>query len=234
MNKNIIIKISCFGIFFCLCFVLLSCTVDNKKSETVAPLKKEELIVKIPAYEIISKTESHDYLDKISYDVKISHKLTEKELDLIADQIKAQTSDKYKSIFISYYLPSMEIGIGSWALSTRGLAGNKTTINIEEPSKEAEAVSEEKEIKEDRDIIGRWTDSFGSIYTLYKKHGSYYLDNVYTRGKPKTDKISVKRRNGVRTYNVTGDSSEFFVIQNNGDLYYYDSHGDLGMVWRAY
>lgn len=51
---------------------------------------------------------------KCSFDVRIKDQLSEQDLSLVSNKIKDE-SPVVDNIFISYYLPCMKIGNGSWA-----------------------------------------------------------------------------------------------------------------------
>lgn len=51
---------------------------------------------------------------KCSFDVRIKDQLSEQDLSLVSNKIKDE-SPVVDNLFISYYLPCMKIGNGSWA-----------------------------------------------------------------------------------------------------------------------
>lgn len=87
--------------------------------------------------------------------------------------------------------------------------------------------------KPQQNVVGRWKDNLNNRYTLFKEKGSVYMRNEYIDGSGNIDKLSVSTRNGKKIYNVVGDPHEFFTIQN-GDLYIYDSDGNLGLIFKKY
>lgn len=84
-----------------------------------------------------------------------------------------------------------------------------------------------------QDVIGKWKDDLNNRYTLFKEKGTVYMRNEYIDGSGNIDKLKVSTRNGKKIYNVVGDPHEFFTIQN-GDLYIYDSDGNLGLIFKKY
>ncbi len=53
---------------------------------------------------------------KCSYDVRLSGKISEKEIAAVANEIK-KSSPSVEAIFILYYLPCMRFNDGAWASS---------------------------------------------------------------------------------------------------------------------
>lgn len=54
---------------------------------------------------------------KKSLDIRLEKELSEEELYSLANEIKSKIKGQYQNVFISYYLPSMEVGKGAWATS---------------------------------------------------------------------------------------------------------------------
>lgn len=84
--------------------------------------------------------------------------------------------------------------------------------------------------QEQKEIIGRFRDQWG-VYTLYRVNGKYYMHNEFSDGSSSTDQLEVKIRNNRTTYNVVGDSYEYYEVRN-GKLYIYDEDGNLGLVYE--
>ncbi|WP_156032795.1 hypothetical protein [Prevotella sp. 10(H)] len=82
------------------------------------------------------------------------------------------------------------------------------------------------------ETVGVWKNAYG-IYTIYKEKGIYYMESEFIDGSGMTQQLSAKTRKGQKSFNVAGDESEYFIIKN-GDLYIYDSYGDLGDIYKRY
>lgn len=117
-------------------------------------------------YSIIKKARGQTRIDnhKIEYSLRINTELSKDTLDLIADEIKSITSTDIPDVFISFYLPNMIVGAGSYALSKRTEYDNKTTINMIQ----SKNLPKTTPINDGRKIIGKWRMSMGTTF-IYQK-----------------------------------------------------------------
>lgn len=109
----------------------------------------------------------------------------------------------------------------------------KAEVAAAESAEMEEIASAKTSSEKQQIVVGRWKDNLNNRYTLFKEKGSVYMRNEYIDGSGNIDKLKVSTRNGKKTYNVVGDPHEFFAIQN-GDLYIYDSDGNLGLIFKKY
>lgn len=176
-------------------------------------------------YSIIKKEQGQTGLDnnKIEYSLRINTEFNKDTLNLIANEIKSITSAEIPNVFISFYLPNMIVGAGSYALSKRTEYDNETIINMVQ----SKNLPKTTPINDGRKIIGTWRMSIGTT-CIYQKDGSYYMEDKYNDGSGGTEKLKIVTRHGRRGYIYAEEGTELYVINNDGNLYLYDDYGDFG------
>lgn len=176
-------------------------------------------------YSIIKKAQGQTRIDnhKIEYSLRINTELSKDTLDLIADEIKSITPTDIPDVFISFYLPDMIVGAGSYALSKRTEYDNKTTINMIQ----SENLPKTTPIDDGRKIIGKWRMSYG-ITCIYQKDNHHYMEDKYSDGSGGTERLRIVTRHGRKGYIYAEEGTELYVINNDGNLYLYDEYGDFG------
>lgn len=186
---------------------------------------KNEKIDMSSFYSIIKKARGQTRIDnhKIEYSLRINTELNKETLDLIADEIKSITPTDIPDVFISFYLPNMVVGAGSYALSKRTEYENKTTINMIQ----SENLPKTSPINDGRKVIGRWRMSMGTT-CIYQKDGSFYMEDKYSDGSGGTEKLIIVTRHGRKGYTYAEEGTELYIINNDGNLYLYDDYGDFG------
>jgi hypothetical protein len=94
------------------------CLKHNINTITLILVISLMLLQPVFGQESVYKIEKYSCIDglKCSYDLRIKNKLSDSQIELIANQLKGD-SPSVKKIFITYYLPCMKIGSGAWATS---------------------------------------------------------------------------------------------------------------------
>ncbi|MDH6304357.1 hypothetical protein M2459_001089 [Parabacteroides sp. PF5-5] len=242
MKKVIIVLVVCFVIYQML---LSDCEERDRKqriaqSEEMLRIEKEKSTVntpttkpgkktpEVPRYEIIKRTKTDDYVKKVEYSVRIFEELTKEHLELIAKDIKKKSPIGYEYIFVSYYMPSHEVGFGSWAMTRIAPNTFETQINGVSRSKIPKTELE----KDNTTQIGRWTGNLighGVELIIYKKGNKLFLKRTFSDGSGGEDELIVKKINGTSRYYYKDKDRryEYYVIKN-GALLVYDDLGNLG------
>ena len=172
---------------------------------------------------------------KFSYDIRLSNnKLSETDLMHLANELKSKLDSDYERIFICYYLPDNKIGAGAWATThfNPNLEVNIlgiTPSDIENLKKSS--------VKNSENTIGKWiTKGFGAAFylVLYEEHGKTFLAMRDDTGSIDEEMI-VQSKHGQKRYiekdNV--QSGEYYIINGEGDLEVYDSHGFIEKYIKA-
>lgn len=96
--------------FFLFLFIIVGLSdkepIENTPSTTEASVSPY-------SYTVINDNEVQGM--KKSLDIRLEKEITKEELAGLANEIKSKVNEQYQNIFISYYLPSMEVGEGAWA-----------------------------------------------------------------------------------------------------------------------
>lgn len=198
---------------------------DQQNQNNIKPQKSVNIS---QLYSIIKENKGATKLDnfKIEYMLRIQKEFNKDTLDLIANDIKSKAPSDRPYVFVSYYLPNMVLGTGHYALSKRTPDSNETTIYMVKSENLPKA-----SLDKNKEIIGVWRMSMGTS-TIYKKNGSYYMEDKYIDGSGGTEKLKIVTRHGRKGYCYVEDGRELYVI-SNGQLNVYDEFGDLGAVFSA-
>ena len=179
-------------------------------------------------YTIIKESTFHNY--KRSLDVRLNQRVSEHVLRTIANQLKSQDPNRYDRTFIGYYLPGMRVNAGSWATShfTPDLEVKILGTTIEEHER-LDSVANEPV---NDNILGRWRDNsvFPCIITLQEEDGKVFMLQVFKDGsKGKYEMMAIRVGNETRYRKKITKTSDYLVINSNGDL----AHGDNEGVWAT-
>lgn len=156
---------------------------------------------------------------KRSIDVRLDRRITQQQLKILAQKIKALDSNHYDRTFICYFLPHQKLNAGAWAsthynpqLKVQILGATVADVKgfrtfsilngwqVPEPAKapSAEPViwSEIRDIpvnlRHGGEIIGEWIFDQGELshkITVFKKNGTTMMNKYYRGGKQGTEKL---------------------------------------------
>jgi hypothetical protein len=164
---------------------------------------------------------------KLSLDVRLSRKATEKELAQIARELKVGTQGSYSRAFILHYLPGMKPGAGAWATTH---FNPSLQVKILGMTTEQEQALAGQVSSPGQQVIGVWLDETpytANRTTLYKKGGKIFRERKFKDGSELTEEMierssSSGRRFDMRDRNTAGD---YIVIRASGVLELRDSIG---------
>ncbi len=164
---------------------------------------------------------------KLSLDVRLSRKATEKELAQIARELKGGTPGSYSRTFILHYLPGMQPGAGAWATTH---FNPSLQVSILGMTTEQEQALARQVNSPGQQVIGVWLDETpytANRTTLYKKGGKIFWERKFKDGSELTEEMierssSSGRRFDMRDRNAFGD---YLVINTSGVLELRDSIG---------
>lgn len=174
-------------------------------------------------YTIIEKSNLGNI--KGSIDIRLDKKVTKDFLQKFALELRKNESKKYKSLFITYYLPGMTPGSGAWATShfTPNLVVEILGATIDE---EKSLLNNKN--KSTGEIIGEWIDeSLGAKYTLLKKNNKIIMTRKFKDGSSSEKEMIQKTHSEKRRFEEKkgNDIGEYYLIENNGSLGAYDNAG---------
>ncbi len=163
---------------------------------------------------------------KLSLDVRLSRKATEKELAQIARELKDGTPGSFSRTFIVHYLPGMLPDAGAWATTH---FNPSLQVSILGMTTEQEQALARQVNSPGQQVIGVWLDKSPSANrtTLYKKGGKIFWERKFWDGSELTLEMierssSSGRRFDMRERNASGD---YIVIRASGVLELRDSIG---------
>lgn len=178
---------------------------------------------------------------KASIDVRLNKEFNKSSIEKLAIKLKNDLKSNYERVFICYYLPEMEVGSGAWATShfdpnleiimTAPYYDDSRKISKTDNSKTDVLINKLLAENGSVDILGKWSQGNGVLVVIFKKNGSYYLNEMGI------DKLKIgrnwelysKNQNGKQIFIVKalmGDGYyDYYLIEKNGKLSLYDNVG---------
>lgn len=218
---------------------LVGCSDPKEATKDPEPVEiAPSEAVEVPAFTVVERTASPPH--KVSFDIRLADKISEQELAVIANHLKAQETASFDRIFILYYLPEMEIGSGAWA-STHFNPSLRVKI-FESPQPEATSAKVVKDAtirKADAasDQIGVWVDErpyVGSTRTLYRDGGQTKLKISFKDGSGTTTTLveSADSRGRKFVDKAGNDFGEYYILSPKGELSVYDNEGLIARMQK--
>ena len=177
-------------------------------------------------YQIIKAENFQDI--KFTYEIRLSNsKLSEREIERLALELKSQLDRSYERIFITYYLPNEKIGAGAWATSHFDPNLKINILGI--TASDIEKLLESSKENNSEEIIGKWiAGGHGSTYflILFKKDGKLFKamrdddENI-------EEEMIIKKVVGQERYieKENNQFGEYYYINSKGELEVYDEQG---------
>ncbi len=147
------------------------------------------------------------------------------QLRQIADRLKVNDTKSYERTVINFYLPSMNLGDGSWATVSYTPDRHTTIHGI---TREEELALIEKVRTDKRDRIGSWLASSTAIageITLFRNAGKKYVEWSLRNGLKSTKEVSQTRTWRGRRFDIKAGSKTYFLINNKNELEIRDMKG---------
>lgn len=197
--------------------LLVSCN-----SGTIGKYKKEPLPENF-SYNIIEDN-SNSALEKNQLTIEINQKLSEGQIATLAEEL-FNSKEKQRRFYIFYLLPGMKNGSGAWAFSH---FDPELEIQIlGSTSHQDNIVNVKADEKIDGEVIGKWREEqyTSSNYIIFKKDSKIFIRTIYKNGQTSDEELKEKKvNNGTRyDYKEDGYNGEYFIINKNGELEFYNS-----------
>lgn len=191
-------------------------------SGTIGKYKKEPLPDDF-SYNIIEDN-SNEGLEKNQLTVEINKKITEGQIATLADKFFSSKT-KQRRFYIFYLLPGMKDGAGAWATSN---FDPELEIQIlGSTSQEDVKANKLADAPIDGEVIGKWHEEqySSSNYVIYKKDNKLFLKIIFKSGQTTDEELNEKKvSNGTRyDYKGGGFNGEYFIVNSNGGLEFYNS-----------
>ena len=190
--------------------------------------------------------------EKLSLDIRLYQEYKKTTLKKFAYYIKNEYAKKdYKRIFITYYLPGMEVGSGAWATShfkpdlsifmTSSYFDN-TKDDFDKQNKSiSSSIKNYVNNSENKNFLGFWRENENYIVTIFKKFDNYYLNEIQFKKNEigKDYELIVKTDSNKNFYIIKellypennlgtkylSDYTDYYYIEPNGNLSLYDKIG---------
>jgi hypothetical protein len=177
-----------------------------------------------PSYATITKHEAMKGV-KCVVELTLTQKISEAELEDLAERVRALTTDKYPRTFISYRLAWGSEKKPFWATTdfNPGLEVRILGLSMEEERKILE-----RPLDPSWNLIGKWTweSTVGSVLVIYKIDGNVFMDRCFADGTSTTIDLLEYRSGDQRRFEKIGSKSkEHWVIDASGDLEIRDRDG---------
>ena len=192
------------------------------------------------------------YSEKLSLDIRLQQEYKKTTLEKFAHYIKHDFAKKdYERIFITYYLPGMEVGSGAWATShfkpdlsifmTSSYFDN-TKDDFDKQNKSiSSSIKNYVNNSENKNFLGFWRENENYIVTIFKKFDNYYLNEIQFKKNEigKDYELIVKTDSNKNFYIIKellypennlgtkylSDYTDYYYIEPNGNLSLYDKIG---------
>lgn len=181
-------------------------------------------------YRIVKET-TNEKFSKKNLDVELNIRTDKATLEKIAKSLRS-TRKRYKRLWIAYYLPGMQHGAGSWAIShfTPNLEVEILGTTVEE-DKRLRAVTINR-----KDVIGKWLDDrplVANVIIIFKKSGKLIMKNTFKDGSSGEYKLIVKQVHGKTKYQSIEDTfGEYYMLEHNGNLGMYSPNGKFSEAMK--
>ena len=214
-----------------LVVTLISASCENAKEQksntvsdnnTIGSYTKQSLPQDF-SYKVI-KDESNERLEKNQLTIEINKKLNLQQLATLAEQIY-DSKPRQRRFYIFYLVPGMRIGAGAWAISH---FDPELKIEILGSTMDQDSERDSLVIATGGELVGKWHEEqyTAANYVIFKKNGRVFLKTVFGKGSINDDElISKKVRNGIRYDYKENPHGEYFVVNQDGQLEFYNREG---------
>ena len=168
---------------------------------------------------------------KCSLTVRLSKKIPEEKLRKLAIKLRDKELKKYDRMFITYYLPGMDVGTGAWATTHFNPNLKVNILGLTKGKFQKESKSSKENTNNSNKIIGVWADSLGSV-TIIGKNSGYVIIKKYVDGSGGTEKLVKYKVKGKLAFKEKTYPDNYYVIDSSGNLSVYDSLG-LDVIMRS-
>lgn len=177
-------------------------------------------------FEIIEKNRM-EKASKIELKVKLSEIVNETELKEIANKLRKQHSN-YKKIYIFYLLPEHSGENGAWAISHF-----KPELELEIIGSTEVRSDDKIQMSENETLVSEWVDNDptlpANVYLIKLEDKlvikTKYKKNKYSKGETIEKEVTKISENGKTRFDYDNKFGEYYVIEENGNLGYYDNDG---------
>lgn len=205
----------------CLLSALLFIACHSPADDASGGFEEAETATAIPYYTIEGTNTLRPY--RRTVDVRLSARVSENDLALLAAHIRDVDPD-YERVFISYYLPGMEVGGGAWATTHHNPELEVKILGGSAP----EARNTAGRATEEGVIQGRWRDNRPYVsgeYLLIEDEGELRIEHRFDQGGQLVHRVVESPSPEGRRFDVQAGGDEFYILTSDGELQLWDSMG---------
>ena len=210
----------------------LSCNTNNKstvdKTKSVYKLSADSVYqTSIPKYEIINISVNNKV--KTVASIRITNKLSDDELRLIALKAKSDLNPASDRVHLFFLLPEMKDKNGAWARADFNPALQIYILGQTIASQNS--IRNYKDQKIENEILGQWIDDYKGefIYRMRLDPQQGLVLELYSPAENKVGPfpaiLKKIKKKGKTIYIDTDSPNQYFIINAKGDLVAYDETG---------
>lgn len=176
------------------------------------------------SYKILSDEKKSNI--KRTVQIELERRITAQEIEKIAQEIFDLEQQKYERTFIMYSIKNENMG-GAWATSHFDPTLNVKILGstVDEHQK-LNAV----QVKVDGKVIGQWRSTWGfeTTMVMYEHKNKMWLKQILSDGSSTdADELIKINKNNKQGFAIKDDdNSEYYVINQNGDLEFWSERGN--------
>ncbi len=191
---------------------------DRSTSSEESLAQPKDQSQQTPQYQIV-KAERRPPI-KASFDIRLEEIVLAADLEHIAREIRSKERDSYERIFITYYLPDMQIGAGAWATSHWNPSLDVRILGM--TAEAQQSLIQKSTLPAGEELIGRWIDNspmVSSVIDLVLKPGTIEMRQRFKDGSTRTVPVVLNQGQ----YRI--GRGEYLKINTRGKLEWYDREG---------
>jgi hypothetical protein len=206
-----------------------SSLLDSSYSNTTSQPKNQ--IYSVLEYSIAKTAVNNNKLLNVT--VRITEKVTDNHLSLIAKEIKGKLNPKVHRARIDFILPYMKVDNGGWAIAE--FDPDLKIRYLSQSLKDELAIKQNLAKNKNADYLGLWlNDDPGTdgdvLFAIRRDKTLGFVQEFVASAELKhsDDPTPLKKiiRNGKALYKVIDNSSgDYYIIEDNGNLSAYDDQG---------
>lgn len=176
------------------------------------------------SYKIISDEKKSNI--KRTVQVELEQRITAQEIERIAQEIFDLEQQKYERTFIMYSIKNENMG-GAWATSH---FDPTLTVKILGSTVDEHQKLNAAKVKVDGKTIGQWRSTWGfeTTMVMYEHKNKMWLKQILSDGSSTdADELIKINKNNKQGFAIKDDdNSEYYVINQNGDLEFWSERGN--------
>ena len=200
-------------------------TVQKLEAFTIGGQKSVEFLEDF-SYEIIDERVDSNPGSRALH-VTITRRIVTSEIEQLAKVIKERHSE-YSKTFIFFYLPGMTMDGGAYATSH---FDPELTVKLMSGSIPG---SRDRLIIQDGKVVGTWREEgrWSNVTQIIEREGSLFMRKTRASGEYSENELVTRKTRGQNRLYRKGESIDYVLINQSGDLEYWDDQGLIFTVLK--